>query len=275
LNEGRTSRFALVPVSDSANLRASSSGVIARLLGNLRRPGNRETPAVLSVLMVEDFAMDACLPLLAVVTSGGTWWQALLAVVAAMAAIAAAITASWRWGHHVGRILGHPDAGPVPLRVLGITLIAAALAEIIHVSGGVGAFLIGLALTGAAADRARAVLSPLHDLFALVFFLALDLSVDPGDLLTMLPAASALVVFTAATKPASIARARAAVAGCGPERRSSPAASSPSSPSAWLPRAGPPGGPRGMRPRPHSLRAHPAPGPPPVHSVNPAAGRGQ
>ncbi|WP_443077592.1 cation:proton antiporter [Streptomyces sp. NBC_01450] len=106
-------------------------------------------------------------------------------------------------GHHVGRVLWHPDAELVPLRVLGITLIVAALAETIHVSAAVGAFLIGLALTGAAAGRARVVLSPLRDLFAAVFFLALGLSVDPGDLLPMPPAASALAVFTAAAKLAS------------------------------------------------------------------------
>ncbi|MEU0337479.1 cation:proton antiporter [Streptomyces bobili] len=181
----------------------SSSGIIARILGDLRRLGNRETPAVLSVLVVEDFVMAAYLPLLAVVASGGTWWQALFAVVAAMAAVAAAIAVSWRWGHHVGRILSHPDAELVLLRVLGITLIVAALAEIIHVSAAVGAFLIGLALTGRAADRARAVLSPLRDLFAAVFFLALGLSVDPGDLLPMLPAAAALAVVTAGTKLAA------------------------------------------------------------------------
>ncbi|MFE9649848.1 cation:proton antiporter [Streptomyces sp. NPDC006365] len=181
----------------------SSTGIIARLLGDLRRLGNRETPAVLSVLVVEDFVMAAYLPLLAVVASGGTWWQALLAVAAAMTAVTAAIAASWRWGHHVGRILAHPDPEQVLLRVLGITLIVAALAEIIHVSAAVGAFLIGLTLTGAAADRARTVLSPLRDLFAAVFFLALGLSVDPGDLLPMLPAAAALAVITAATKLAT------------------------------------------------------------------------
>ncbi len=44
----------------------SSSGVVSRLLTDLRRLGNRETPAVLSVLVLEDFAMAAYLPLLAV-----------------------------------------------------------------------------------------------------------------------------------------------------------------------------------------------------------------
>ncbi|MFF9058919.1 cation:proton antiporter [Streptomyces sp. NPDC014882] len=181
----------------------SSSGIVARLLGDLRRLGNRETPAVLSVLVVEDFVMAAYLPLLAVVASGGTWWQALLAVAAALAAVTAALGASWRWGHHVGRILAHPDPEQVLLRVLGITLVVAALAEIVHVSAAVGAFLIGLTLTGAAADRARAVLGPLRDLFAAVFFLALGLSVDPADLPPALPAALALAAVTAATKVVS------------------------------------------------------------------------
>ena len=49
----------------------SSSGIIARLLGDLRRLGNRETPSILSVLVLEDFAMAAYLPLVAVLASGG------------------------------------------------------------------------------------------------------------------------------------------------------------------------------------------------------------
>ncbi|MYS31234.1 cation:proton antiporter, partial [Streptomyces sp. SID7804] len=88
----------------------SSSGIVARLLGDLRRLGNRETPAVLSVLVLEDFAMAAYLPLLVVVTAGGTWAQALTAVLAATAVVVAAIVASGRWGHHVGRVVSHADA---------------------------------------------------------------------------------------------------------------------------------------------------------------------
>ncbi len=44
------------------------------------------------------------------------------------------------------------------------------------------------------------MLSPLRDLFAAVFFVAIGLSVDPGDLVPMLPAALALAAVTAATK---------------------------------------------------------------------------
>jgi CPA2 family monovalent cation:H+ antiporter-2 len=178
----------------------SSSGVIARLLDDLRRLGNRETPAVLSVLVLEDFAMAAYLPLLAVLAAGGSWWDALLWMTVALAALGGAFAASYRWGHHVGRLIAHPDDEQLLLRILGLTLIVAALAEHLHASAAVGAFLVGLTLTGPTADRARSVLGPLRDLFAAVFFLAIGFTVNPADLVPMLPAALALATVTAVTK---------------------------------------------------------------------------
>ena len=178
----------------------SSSGVVSRLLSDLRRLGNRETPSVLSVLVLEDFAMAAYLPLLTVLAAGGTWLQAAFGMVIAMTALAAAFTVSYRWGHHVGRMVSHPDSELLLLRILGLTLIVAALAEWVHASAAVGAFLVGLTLTGETAKRARDLLSPLRDLFAAVFFLAIGLSVDASHLLPMLPIAVALAVVTGATK---------------------------------------------------------------------------
>lgn len=178
----------------------SSSGVIGRLLSDLRRLGNRETPAVLSILVLEDFAMAAYLPLLAVLATGGSWLQAVLGMAIALAALTAAFVASYNWGHHVGRLVAHRDDEQLLLRILGLTLIVAALAEFVHASAAVGAFLVGLTLTGESARRARIVLSPLRDLFAAIFFLAIGLSVEPQSLLPMLPAAAALAAVTAGTK---------------------------------------------------------------------------
>jgi monovalent cation:H+ antiporter-2, CPA2 family len=178
----------------------SSSGVIARLLVDLRRLGNRETPAVLSVLVLEDFAMAAYLPLFAVLASGGSWPEAVGGMLAAVGVLLAAFAASFHWGHHVGRLVAHPDSEQLLLRVLGITLMVAAIAEVLHASAAVGAFLVGLTLTGETATRARKVLGPLRDLFAAIFFLAIGLSVDPKELVPMLPVALALAVVTTATK---------------------------------------------------------------------------
>lgn len=178
----------------------SSSGVIARLLSDLNRLGNRETPAVLSVLVLEDFAMAAYLPVLTVLASGGTVGEAVLWTVVALSALGLAFLVSFRWGHHVGRLLGHPEDEQLLLRVLGLTLIVAAVAEHLHASAAVGAFLVGLTLTGPVADRARTVLIPLRDLFAAVFFVSIGLAVAPTDLLPMLPFALGLAAVTAVTK---------------------------------------------------------------------------
>jgi CPA2 family monovalent cation:H+ antiporter-2 len=181
----------------------SSSGLIARLLENLHRLGNRETPSVLAVLVLEDFVMAAYLPVFAVLASGGTWLLALGGMAVALTAFWLAFAASLRWGHHVGRLIGHPDSEQLLLRVLGLTLIVAALAEYVHASAAVGAFLVGLTLTGETADRARRVLGPLRDLFAAVFFLGVGVAVDPQSLIPALPVAVALAAVTSVTKIAT------------------------------------------------------------------------
>ena len=178
----------------------SSSGIIARLLGDLGRLGNRETPAVLSVLVLEDFSMAIYLPLLTVLAAGGTAGEALLWMAVALGALGLAFLVSYRWGDQVGRVLAHPEDEQLLLRVLGLTLIVAAVAEELHASAAVGAFLVGLTLTGKTADRARAVLGPLRDLFAAAFFLAIGFAVAPADLLPKLPVALLLAAVTAVTK---------------------------------------------------------------------------
>ncbi|MEX1271366.1 MAG: cation:proton antiporter, partial [Acidimicrobiia bacterium] len=89
------------------------------------------------------------------------------------------------------------------LTVLGITLLVAGAAEQIHVSAAVGAFLVGIGVSGEAAHRARGLLSPLRDLFAAVFFVLFGLSIDPQELPGVAWIVLALAVVTGATKLAS------------------------------------------------------------------------
>ena len=59
---------------------------------------------------------------------------------------------------------------------------------------------MGLALTGPLAERVRSVVSPLRDLFAAAFFLAIGFSIPPASLPPLLPVAFGLAVLTALTK---------------------------------------------------------------------------
>ncbi|MGY2080270.1 cation:proton antiporter [Modestobacter sp. SYSU DS0657] len=178
----------------------SSSGIVARLLGDLGRLGNRETPAVLSVLVLEDVAMALFLPLLVVALAGGGPLQAVAGIALAGGAVLLVLLAASRHGHRLGRVLDHPDDEQVLLRLFGLTLLVAGAAQALGASAAVGAFLVGIAVPASLAERARAVLSPLRDLFAATFFVAFGLSTDPGALLPVLPAVLLLALVTAATK---------------------------------------------------------------------------
>ena len=53
----------------------SSSGIIAKLLTDFNWLGNRETPAVLIILVMEDLAMALYLPIIVVLLLGGPAWR--------------------------------------------------------------------------------------------------------------------------------------------------------------------------------------------------------
>ena len=178
----------------------SSSGIVARLLGDLGRLANRETPAVLSVLVLEDLAMALFLPLLVVALAGGGVVSAAGGIALAVGTVLVVLVAAQRHGHRLGRLLSHRDDEQVLLRLLGLTLLVAGLAQAVGASAAVGAFLVGLALPASFADRARSLLGPLRDLFAATFFVAFGLTTDPAAVLPALPAALLLAVVTTATK---------------------------------------------------------------------------
>ncbi|MGY1722680.1 cation:proton antiporter [Blastococcus sp. SYSU DS0533] len=178
----------------------SSSGIIARLLGDLGRLANRETPAVLSVLVLEDLAMALFLPLLVVALAGQGPMSAVAGVGLAVGAVLLVLLAAQRHGHRLGRLLSHDDDEQVMLRLIGLTLLVAGAAQALGASAAVGAFLVGLALPASFAERARAILGPLRDLFAATFFVAFGLATDPGAILPVLPAALALAAVTTVTK---------------------------------------------------------------------------
>jgi len=84
--------------------------------------------------------------------------------------------------------------------VFGLTLFVAGLAEQVKVSAAVGAFLLGLTLSGQVVERGRRMLTPLRDVFGGLFFVAFGLRVDPATLPPMLLPAAILAVITAASK---------------------------------------------------------------------------
>jgi CPA2 family monovalent cation:H+ antiporter-2 len=178
----------------------SSSGVIAKLLADLGRLGNRETPAVLTILVLEDLAMAVYLPIVGVMLAGAAIIEGVSSVAIAMAVVALVLFAALKFGSSLTRVLHARSDEAVLLGVLGITLLVAGAAQRLDISAAVGAFLVGIALSGPLQERATALVAPLRDLFAAVFFVLFGFSIDPGALSSVLLPATLLAVVTALTK---------------------------------------------------------------------------
>ncbi|MCU1572916.1 MAG: potassium transporter [Micrococcaceae bacterium] len=181
----------------------SSSGIIAKVLGDLGRLGNRETPVVLSILVLEDLAMAAYLPVLTAVLAGVSLAGGLTAVGIALVVVTAVLVLAVRFGHLVSTIIDSPDRESFLLKLLGAALLVAGLASALQVSAAVGAFLLGIAISGATAHDAARVLEPLRDLFAAMFFVVFGLNTDPTSIPPVLGYALLLGLVTALTKIAT------------------------------------------------------------------------
>lgn len=180
----------------------SSSGIIAKLLGDLGRMGNRETPTVLSILVIEDLAMALYLPIVTGLVVSQSVGSTVTTVVVSVIAVALVLAVVTRHGNRLTTIaLGRTeDPEVILLMVLGLALFVAAIGEAVNISAAVAAFLVGIAISGDVATRARAVLSPIRDLFAAIFFVFFGLEVDPSDIPPVLGTALLLALVTGLTK---------------------------------------------------------------------------
>lgn len=178
----------------------SSSGVIAKVLRDLGRLANRETPVILAILVIEDLAMAFYLPVLSALVIGVSLLQGAVTVAIAVAVVSLILFIALKHGHVVSRIFTPDHAEPLLLGVLGLTMLVAGLSAQVNVSAAVGAFLVGIALSGRVAHNASQVLTPLRDLFAAVFFVFFGLVTDATELPAVIVPALILAIVTMATK---------------------------------------------------------------------------
>jgi monovalent cation:H+ antiporter-2, CPA2 family len=178
----------------------SSSGVVAKLLHELGRIGNRETPLVLSILVIEDLAMAVYLPMLAGLLIGGVTVSGLGTAAIAVAGVVTFLALAQRVDVGVSRLLFSHSDEALLLTILGLAVLVAGIAELVQVSAAVGALLVGIAFSGPAAQGARALLTPMRDFLAAIFFAFFGLSVDPAQIPAALGVAIVLALVTAVTK---------------------------------------------------------------------------
>ena len=161
----------------------SSSAIVTKLLIELQRLANHETPMILGVTVVEDIFIAIYLAIVSVVLSGETdFWP--------IAGASSAIAFTFLVVMFTHRPLGRPvvsrlfrtkDDELFTILFFGLAVLFGGIGEVLGVTDAIGAFLIGLVL-GATRYRTRIehIALPLRDVFARVLLPELRPRAEPG-----------------------------------------------------------------------------------------------
>ncbi|MDQ1547344.1 MAG: monovalent cation:H+ antiporter-2, family [Actinomycetota bacterium] len=176
----------------------SSSAIVTKLLIELRRLANPETPVILGIAVVEDVFIAFYLAIVAVVIGKETnIWQIVLELGISFAFLVGMFALA-RWGgKHVSRVLGARDDELFTVLFFGLAVAFGGIGELLGVSNAIGAFLIGLVL-GATRFRSRieTFALPLRDVFGAFFFLNFGLALDPSSFGAVLIPVGGAVLMT-------------------------------------------------------------------------------
>ncbi|WP_344791183.1 cation:proton antiporter [Gryllotalpicola daejeonensis] len=158
----------------------SSSAIVTKLLIELRRLTNDETPMILGVTVIEDIFIAIYLAIVSAALSHATgFWPIALRLVIDFVFIVVMFSIA-RWGGRiVSRLLQTKDDELFTVLFFGLAVVFGGIGELIGVTDAIGAFLIGVVL-GATRyhGRIERVTVPLRDIFAAFFFLNFGLDLD-------------------------------------------------------------------------------------------------
>jgi monovalent cation:H+ antiporter-2, CPA2 family len=175
----------------------SSSAIVTKLLIELRRLANPETPVILGIAVVEDVFVAFYLAIVAVVIGGQTNIWAIVLQLSISFVFLVGMFALARWGGKaVSRVLGARDDELFTILFFGLAVAFGGIGDLLGVSDAIGAFLIGLVL-GATRFRTRieGFALPLRDVFGAFFFLNFGLSLDPTSFgAVILPVTGAVIM---------------------------------------------------------------------------------
>ncbi len=176
----------------------SSSAIVTKLLIELRRLANRETPMILGVTVVEDIFIAIYLAIVSVVLSGENDFWPIVAKLAIAFTFLVVMFSLARWGGRVvSRFFRTKDDELFTILFFGLAVLFAGIGEFLGVTDAIGAFLIGLVL-GATKYRNKIehIAIPLRDVFAAFFFLNFGLALNPAQFPSVIVPVILAVVMT-------------------------------------------------------------------------------
>ncbi|MFJ6440055.1 cation:proton antiporter [Streptomyces sp. NPDC091649] len=189
----------------------SSSAIVTKILVDLGRIGNPETRPILGIIVVEDVFLALYLAALQPILSGADSLPAALADGGKAFGFLLLLALAARFGTKtVGKLMNTKDDELLVISFLGVAVFVAGVSEMFGVADAIGAFMVGLMLgSTSSAARILKLVHPLRDAFGAIFFFAFGLSIDPGDLPSVLwPVLAAVVLTLAMNIAAGLAAAK-------------------------------------------------------------------
>lgn len=176
----------------------SSSAIVTKLLIEFKRLANRETPAVLGIMVLEDVYIAVYLAIVSVVLGGeASLWAIALQLAISFTFLVAMFALARFGGKFVSRVVRTRDDELFTILFFGLAVAFGGIGELLGVSDAIGAFLIGLVL-GATRFRTRIeqFALPLRDVFGAFFFLNFGLSLNPSTFGQVITPVAVAVVLT-------------------------------------------------------------------------------
>ncbi|WP_030997183.1 cation:proton antiporter [Streptomyces sp. NRRL F-5630] len=197
----------------------SSSAIVTKVLVDTGRLGNPETRPILGITIVEDVFLALYLAALQLILSGADSLGAAVLDGAKAFGFLLLLALAARFGTKaIGRLMHTRDDELLVISFLGMAVFVSGVAEWFGVADAIGAFMVGLMLGSTSSGaRIRTLVHPLRDAFGAIFFFAFGLSIDPGDLPSVLwPVLFAVLLTFAMNVLAGLLAARMYVFGRGP-----------------------------------------------------------
>jgi len=191
----------------------SSSAIVTKLLTELRRLGNRETPLILGIIVVEDVFLALYLAVVQPILGEASGTEIVVSIASAFGFLLGfAIIARFATGL-VRRLIDADSDELTIVCVIGLVVLAAGVAEEVGVSDAIAALLVGLVVaeTGLTRRVERLVL-PIRDTFGAIFFFVFGVSIQPDLILDVIgPILIAVVASLAVNVVAGLVVARTSV----------------------------------------------------------------
>lgn len=163
----------------------SSSAIVAKVIVDLRRSGNKETELILGIIMFDDIFLAVYLSVVSGLVLGGatSFAGALTSVLIAVGYMLLFFVIARKATPFLNKVLDISSNEIFIIVIFAILFFVAGFSETIHVAEAIGALLLGLVFSETEhSDRIEKLVVPFRDFFGAIFFFSFGLSIDPFSL---------------------------------------------------------------------------------------------